>query len=336
MVDESTLTDDDFAEVVLSKVNPDTPLPTDVYLKVDGKYIRFKEKGDTINAEKYNLFISKGVTDIYISASEIMVFLEWINKSREDEVDEQVGDAGEESRGFFQSNQETKEKVYDTFFEDELNEEIVDKLQGHVSDFVTEINKNPITAQAIAALAKRNSTIADHSVNVANLAVYIAMSLGHGHQFVLENIYMGALFHDYGKAKIPANVLENTGDRMYSQAIQDHPDTGLKIVSKTAGIPKQVLQIIAQHHEQFNGHGFPKGLNGDEVYELAQIVSMANIFDNTLYEHRQKPTHDKYKRALKVVEYDKGKNWNPKLVPRALEALKLAFDKNHDSVDQAS
>ena len=124
-----------------------------------------------------------------------------------------VSQAGEETRGFFKRAEGVREKVYDCFFEEELDVEIVEKLQENVSEFVEEINKNPITAQAIQLLADRNSTVADHSVNVANLSVYLAMALGHGHQFILENVYMGSIFHDYGKAKISEDLLTNKSKR---------------------------------------------------------------------------------------------------------------------------
>ncbi|MCP4914685.1 MAG: HD domain-containing protein [Oligoflexia bacterium] len=322
---EENYVDDDFSLIILSKVDPEKPLPAEVFLKVDGKYIKFRNKGDSISSEKFDLFVSKGIKNIYVHNEDIMEFLEWLADSNDEEVDQMVAEGGEENRGFFERTVETKEKVYEVYFEDELNDEIVGKLQENVEDFIDEISKNPITAQAIQALSQRNNTVAEHSVNVANLAVYLAMVVGHSHQFVLENVYMGAIFHDYGKAKIPAHILENVNNNMYSHAIQEHPNEGVKILRKTKGIPEQVMQIIVQHHEQFNGHGFPRGLAGDDIYELAQIVSMANVFDNTLYENKNFPKADRYKKAIKVIEYDNGKCWNPKYIPRILDALTLAF-----------
>ena len=321
----ASFNEEDFSLVILSKVHPERELPTDVFLKIDGKMVKFKGKGDSISGEKYDLFVSKGVKNIYIPADDVMLFLEWINDSRDEAVDKMTEEAGEENRGFFERAEDFREKVYEVFFEDELNEQVVEKLRENVEEFVADIKENPITEKAIGALASRNATVADHSVNVANIAVYLAMALGHSHQFVLENVYMGAIFHDFGKAKIPDHILENRGNSMYSQAIQDHPEKGVKYIQKTKGIPAQVLTIIMQHHEQFNGHGFPRGLAGDDIYDLAQIVSMANVFDNILQENKQLAKLEKFKKAVKIIEYGKGKEWNPKFYPRALEAMQMAF-----------
>lgn len=319
------LKEDDFTLVVLTKVNPEKPLPTPIFLKVDGKFIKFKGAGEPIGAEKFDFFIAKGVKNIYIHNEDIMDFLDWLNESEETEESSFVDQFGEENRGFFKRSKEFKEKVYDVYFEEELNPEIVFQLQDHVADFVSDIKEKPVAAQAVALMMSRNKTVADHSINVANLAVFLGMVLGHGHQFVLENLYMGAIFHDYGKLKIDPKLLENNDGRLYSQAIQNHPIFGVKMLRKTQGIPKQVLTIIAQHHEQFNGHGYPLGVGGDELYELAQIVSMANIFDNTLKENSKYSEDERYKRAIKVIQYDNGKNWNPKYIERVLEALNYAF-----------
>lgn len=312
----------EYSEVLLSNINPEKPLPADIFVKIDGKYIKFRQKGDALTTERFDQFISKGVKNLYIASSLIMSFLEWVNESKEKEIEELIELAGEENRSFFAREGEVRAAVYETFLESELSNEVVEKLQTSVKGFVNNISQNPITAKAIAALADKNSSIADHSVSVANLSVYLALVCGHGHQFVLENVYMGAIFHDYGKAKIPLKDLNNTDGRLYSQAIQDHPEKGAKMIQKTEGMPSQVLNIVLQHHEQFNGHGYPAGLEGENVYELAQIVSIANVFDNTLKENEKQPVAERVKRAIKVIEYDKGKNWSPKFFPRVTDALR--------------
>ncbi|MCR9204283.1 MAG: hypothetical protein NXH75_06890, partial [Halobacteriovoraceae bacterium] len=84
-MEENKLTDDDFSEVVLSKVDPERPLPTDIFLKVDNKFIKFRSKNDPIGKDKYELFIAKGVKNIFIPSEEIMEFLSWLNELNEGE-----------------------------------------------------------------------------------------------------------------------------------------------------------------------------------------------------------------------------------------------------------
>lgn len=310
-----------YSLVVLTKVDPEKELPTDVFLKIDNRYMRFREKGDVIGAEKFESFMQHGLEGIYVRSDEIMIFLEWLTHLREEEIQAAVDEVGENTREIAIAVSDVREKVYETFFGEEITDEVVEALQDQVSEFVANIRKQPFSQQTIAALTKRNATIADHSVNVANIAVYLAMVMGHGHQYVLENVYLGAILHDLGKAK--AGLTENgTGDaRLYSQAMQNHPELSVKVISKSKGVPDPVYKIILQHHEQWNGYGYPAGLEGEAIYEMAQVVSIANVFDNILYENRHLPRAQGWENALKRLDHDKDRYWAPKFFPRVLEAL---------------
>lgn len=313
-----------YSLVILSKVNPERELPTDIYLRIDQKYIRFREQGDVIGAEKFDDFMQKGLEGIYVLADEIMIFLDWITQIRDQNIDETVDESGEGTREIVTSMFEVKEKVYETFLNSQLNDEIVVELQEQVNDFVSKVKDQPFSKQTIAALVTRNSTLADHSVNVANLSVYLAMVMGHGHQMVLENVYLGAILHDLGKAKSGITEIGSGDGRFMSQAMQGHPELSVKVIRKSKGIPDAVYRIILEHHEQFNGFGYPAGLHGDDIYEMAQIVSIANIFDNVLYENRHLPRRQAWELAIKKIEHGKERYWHPKFFPRVVEALKLA------------
>lgn len=310
-----------YSLVVLTKVDPEKELPTDVFLKIDNRYMRFREKGDVIGAEKFESFMQHGLEGIYVRSEEIMVFLDWLTHIREEEIQAAVDEVGESTREIAMAVADVREKVYETFCGEELSDEIVEALQSQVADFVSNIRKQPFSLETIAALTKRNATVADHSVNVANIAVYLAMVMGHGHQYVLENVYLGAILHDLGKAK--AGITESgTGDsRLYSHAMQNHPELSVKVIRKSKGVPDPVYKIILQHHEQWNGYGYPAGLEGEAIYEMAQVVSIANVFDNILYENRHLPRAQGWSNALKRLDLEKERYWAPKFFPRVLEAL---------------
>lgn len=321
----SEMNDDDlYVAVPIAKIYPDQALCADVFLKINEKYIKFKHESDLISEEKYDFFLSKNVKELFILKTDIQKFMDWMKAQKEERINEMVEEVGEENRELVEKREEIKELVFETFADEELDSNNVEVLQEQVSDFIEIVSKNKVPQALLAKLRNHSPNIADHSVNVANIALYLAMVCGHGHQFVLENIYMGALLHDYGKAKIKPEILENPNNALFSQAINEHPVKGAKMLSKIDGIPDQVKVIVAQHHEQFNGKGYPKGLAGDNIYELAKIVSIANYFDNQVIDNKRKPK-EMYKLASKAVEYDRGKQFDPKLMERVVDALKLAY-----------
>ncbi|CAM9927208.1 unnamed protein product, partial [Chrysoparadoxa australica] len=249
-----------FVPIPIAKIEPDVQLLTALYLKIDSKFIRYKNQGDLIEGEKFNYFIQKNLKHVFIEMNELEGFMNWLKSQRQVVVDEMVEEVGEEHRALVEKREDIREKVYDTFTDMEMDSGVAEILQSQVKEFITEVKEIDLSQAVLAKMLKHNSSIADHALNTANVAVYMAMVLGHGNYQVLEDIYMGAIFHDYAQMKIPAEVLENKDNLRYNQAIQDHPRKGASAVKKLDNIRDSVVKIVEQHHEQFNGNGFPAGL----------------------------------------------------------------------------
>jgi putative nucleotidyltransferase with HDIG domain len=314
---------EDFSAIPIHKIACNDKLIADVYLKINDKFIKFKEQGDFIPEDKYNYFISKNLKELFVLNEFKDAFFEALEVAKKENIESLVKEVGEENRDIVEGQVELQEMLYETFLDEKLSNETVDILKNQVAHFVSIVkNKNP-SADVFLNISSMNNTIAEHSMNVANLALLFGMAVGQNNALVLENLYMGALFHDYGKAKIPASVMENTKSMAYEKAIKGHPEGGVELLKKNTNIPKQVLTIVSEHHEQFSGVGYPKGISKDAIYGLSRIVSIANIFDNLVTENRNNKA-TMYKNAIKVLEYDKGKQFDPELLPRIIDVLKLS------------
>ena len=313
-----------FSPVLLNRISCNDILPVDLFVKINDKYIKFKEIGDFIPEEKYNYFISKNVKELYVYTQFKDAFQAAMEELKLEKIEEIISEVGEDNRSIVEQQIALQETVYDIFFDEEVSNETVDLLKNQVSGFIETVkSKNP-TSDIFAKISSMNNTIAEHSMNVANLSLLFGMAVGQNNSIVLENLYMGALFHDYGKAKIPSNIVEKPNSLAYEKAIKGHPEAGVEMLRNNPNIPKPVLTIVAEHHEQFCGVGYPKGISGDAIYGLSRIVSIANVFDNLVTENRRNKS-TMYKTAIKVLEYDKGKQFDPDLLPRILDVLKISF-----------
>jgi putative nucleotidyltransferase with HDIG domain len=326
MADKKEHENDDviFSEIPLAKIEPDVDLPCDIYLKISQKKLKYLYKGDQLDADKFDYFVSKNVPSIFIDNSELKSFTAWLENKKKETVDELTKKVGEENRALAEKREEMRERIYETFTDQKLDATKVEILQNEVKSIVNSVSSNPKLRETLAYLLKHDRSMVNHSINVANISVYLAMALGYSHHDLLENIYLGAIFHDYGKAKIPSFLLENKNSVAYKQAMNKHPSDGAKIAASSDKLHNQALSIVLQHHEQWDGKGYPKALKGDDIYKPAQIVAMANIFDNIVEENKKKPK-EMYKKAIKVIEYDKGKMFNPSLTERVVEALNLVY-----------
>jgi putative nucleotidyltransferase with HDIG domain len=131
----------------------------------------------------------------------------------------------------------------------------------------------------LRTLDLRDKMTARHSAAVARYSRAIAQRAGYSRQEE-ELVHIAALLHDIGKFILPdrilkANVPLSDEDWML---IRRHPQQGARVVSSLDGYGP-VAEIILAHHERIDGTGYPRGLEGDEIPELARIISVADTYD---------------------------------------------------------
>lgn len=119
-----------------------------------------------------------------------------------------------------------------------------------------------------------------HSVNVAVLScvIGIAMKL---EQTDLLNLVNAAILHDFGKMKIPDEIL-NKKDRLSGteyDLIKRHVDHSYEIIRESLDIAPEVKEAVLSHHENEDGSGYPRGLSGDEIPFIAKILHVADVYD---------------------------------------------------------
>jgi len=119
-----------------------------------------------------------------------------------------------------------------------------------------------------------------HSVNVCVLALMTGLTLNYSAEDMLI-LGAGALLHDVGKEMIPDEVLNKPGklnSKEYTQ-IKNHTVYGYDLISSTKELGETAAKIALQHHEHYDGSGYPQGLKGKDFHEFAQIVAIADKFD---------------------------------------------------------
>ncbi len=121
-----------------------------------------------------------------------------------------------------------------------------------------------------------------HSERVTALALEIARYLGLS-QEAQDDLHRGAFLHDVGKVGIPNTILDKPG-RLNSEeyeVIKKHPRIGALILEPIAAY-QQVIPIVLQHHERYDGKGYPDGLKGEAICLGARILTAADVFDAML------------------------------------------------------
>ncbi|MCR5627846.1 MAG: HD domain-containing protein [Lachnospiraceae bacterium] len=160
-----------------------------------------------------------------------------------------------------------------------------------------------------------------HSFRVAKYTRWIAEKMGiSGNE--CEKYYNIALLHDIGKISIPDNILnkqDKLNDEEY-ELMKSHPQKGAEMLEEIKIMPEWSLGA-GGHHEKYDGTGYPKGLKGDEIPLVAQIISVADTFD-AMYSTRPYREKQPLETVVNEIKRVSGTQLNPVIVDAFYELYK--------------
>jgi len=157
-----------------------------------------------------------------------------------------------------------------------------------------------------------------HSDRVSAYSLQIARRMGYDDAFC-DQIRVAGLFHDVGKLSIPDEILLKTGrltDEEYD-VIKTHSARGVDILSNISQF-RSLLPAVRGHHERYDGRGYPDGLQGLEIPEMARIIAVADSFD-AMTSNRHYREDSGYRHAIDELIRCRGTQFDPAVVDVFLE-----------------
>ena len=175
--------------------------------------------------------------------------------------------------------------------------------------------------QALAAsVDAKDKYTHGHSARVAAYAREIAKRSGYS-EAEQESVYMTGLLHDVGKIGISDAIINKTSkltDEEYA-AIKTHPVVGADILRKIDDLPE--LMVGARwHHERYDGRGYPDGLAGDQIPEVARIIAVADTYD-AMTSNRSYRCQLPQARVRAEIEQCKGSQFDPRFADNMLAMI---------------
>ena len=169
-----------------------------------------------------------------------------------------------------------------------------------------------LTALARAIDAKSAWT-AGHSERVTQLALKIGKAMGLPARD-LQIMHRGGLLHDVGKIGTAPEILDKQGklNPQETQLMRDHVRIGIRILEPIAAFT-EALPVVAQHHEWFNGGGYPEGLAGEEISLHARIFAVADCYDAMISDRPYRKGLPK-KQAVSILKEKSGIQFDPKVI----------------------
>ena len=172
-----------------------------------------------------------------------------------------------------------------------------------------------------SAIDAKDEYTRGHSHRVAEYSEKIARQMGKSED-ECKKIYYTALLHDVGKIGVPDSIITKNGKLTEEEyaAMKQHPVIGNQILSSVKDYP--YLSIGARyHHERYDGRGYPDGLKGEEIPEVARIISVADAYDAMT-------SHRSYRSAIpqQLVREEIVKNAGTQFDPNMAKIMQYLID----------
>lgn len=195
------------------------------------------------------------------------------------------------------------------------------KIDSVVGRMVDSIFRNPDALTSLARLKSFDDYTFAHCVNVCILSLAIGRHMGLRRN-TLKDLGAGAILHDIGKMLVPEFILKKPGklsDDEFS-VMRTHASLGDVLLAQNSDISWQARQVTLQHHERFDGSGYPAGLAGGDIHLLARIGAVADVYDamssNRVYQKAVAPEE-----AVKKLYLMRGTHFDPEIVERLIKCL---------------
>jgi putative two-component system response regulator len=203
----------------------------------------------------------------------------------------------------------------------------------------------------------RDEQTGNHVLRVAHSSRLIADALGQSRQFV-ENLFLAAPLHDLGKIGIPDSILHKPSrlSEAERRIVQTHCEIGERILGNPGHLQRQFLfhrrlpaeslefvdpdpvlqmakEIAAAHHERWDGHGYPRGLSGEQIPLAARIVAIADVYDALTSARPYKPAFSA-EESRQALRLESGRHFDP-VVHAAFESCWLQIEEIRSHLPEA-
>lgn len=153
-----------------------------------------------------------------------------------------------------------------------------------------------------------------HSVNVSILSIMTGITMYYN-DIKLKELGIGAILHDIGKTRIDKSILNKPDDltREEFAEIKKHTEYGFNILRQYDEISLLSAHIAYQHHERWDGNGYPRNLAGEDIHEYARIVAVADVYDALLADRPYRPSYT-INQAITILNRMSGIYLDPRCV----------------------
>jgi HD-GYP domain-containing protein (c-di-GMP phosphodiesterase class II) len=155
----------------------------------------------------------------------------------------------------------------------------LEKAHDAVNWMVESVVRNPDGLMWLARLKDRDAYTYDHGLNTSIYLIAFGRHLGL-RQDQLQNVGTAGLMQDVGKIRLPQELIAKPGKLTAAEfkVMKSHVEHSVEIIQDSKQASQLLVDVVLQHHERYNGSGYPKGLKGDQISMLGSMAGIADTY----------------------------------------------------------
>ncbi len=263
-----------FFEVRVGSVIMGRGLPYDVYLLISGQPVLFRKTGDVISLDRAKQLRDHGGATLLVPDEQRTAYLDSLKSAVKDpEVKVEEKSTLIKETAYIH--------IHDLFTKKDI-QPVISEARSLVDDMVSFVSTDVAAVSSLMRLSAHDYYTYNHSVDVAVYSIVLAKKIfGSDNREMLIQAGLGGLLHDIGKRRIDLSIINKQGALTATEwaEIKNHPSYGLEFLKDVKSVPEEAKKIVYQHHENFDGTGYPKGVSGEDISKLSRVVAIADVFD---------------------------------------------------------
>lgn len=312
---------DSYVQITMELVVPSANLPGDVYIKLgDNNYVAVGRAGTKEQLKSLN-FYEKIKDNLYIKKSDLKKFSAL-----------KVFAAGELMKNS-RVSQEAKVdmlaqalgSVFTSVSQMGFSLESLESSKFLANSVLTVINENPKLNSLMTMMGAVSEDLTRHSIAVSMVSLLIVQSNGWNNHVNLEKLALGGILHDIGMKEYSKDFLYKPRVDYTPEDIvfhERHAFRGIEILRTVPDVPSEVMAIVAEHHENAIGQGYPKGLRDIRMHPFSKVVALADCFCELTFKDHQNPIDRDPEETVHFIETSMGQPFNKEYF-RALKNILL-------------
>lgn len=263
----------EFFQVRVKSIQPGVPLDYDLYLVVNGKPTLFRKRGESITKDRLKLLYHHGGETFLVPEDQRPTYM----KTLRSVIDDPSSTTEIKSQFIKES---AFMHVHDLFTKGNVAH-TVSEAKSLVEEMVNFVSTDVDAVASLMRLSVHDYYTYNHCVDVAVYSIALAKRVVGDNKQALMLAGLGGLLHDIGKRKVANNIINKSSalTRDEWEEIKRHPTYGKEVLESIGTIPDETKLVVYEHHENFDGTGYPNGLKADQISELARVVMIADVFD---------------------------------------------------------